>query len=359
MGWAQMRLMPKTVGISLIMFVISQILDIGILFFGTYLIRDHSFSMVNVMAASGALGTALNSFRGTLNLTAPYTAARLANEDIYRIVDRKTLIDSMERIGGHMTLGNGKIEFINVSLIFPHAPEALVLESVTFEIEQGIRLALLGPSGCGKSSIVQLLVRFYDPSEGTLRIGGWDLREFNIAWWRKQLGYVSQEPTLFDVSLEDNVRYGCFDATHDEVLHVAKLAHMDYVSDDAIGWFFEVGPGGNKLSGGQKQRCAIARALIRKPKLFVLDEATSALDSKMEKRIQYVIDDLRGRAIITIAHRLSTIENCDWIVILANGSLRESGSFEGLLGYKDSQFWRIAHKHFNFVADEDRDEARL
>merc|ERR1712032_1759286 len=359
MGWAQMRLMPKTVGISLIMFVISQILDIGILFFGTYLIRDHSFSMVNVMAASGALGTALNSFRGTLNLTAPYTAARLANEDIYRIVDRKTLIDSMERIGGHMTLGNGKIEFINVSLIFPHAPEALVLESVTFEIEQGIRLALLGPSGCGKSSIVQLLVRFYDPSEGTLRIGGWDLREFNIAWWRKQLGYVSQEPTLFNVSLEDNVRYGCFDATHDEVEHVAKLAQMNYVWDDGKGWSFKIGVGGLKLSGGQKQRCAIARAMIRKPSIYILDEATSSLDSNTERKILKIFDAFKGCMTITIAHRLNTIENSDCIVILDGGGVQESGGFKELMRDKNSRFWNIAHKHVKSVADEDTDDACL
>merc|ERR1712032_1605629 len=135
-----------------------------------------------------------------------------------------------------MTLGSGRIEFTNVCFCYPHTPDAVILETVTFEIYKGSHFAIIGPSGCGKSSIVSLLVRLYDPTEGTLRIGGCDLREFNVAWWRKQLGYVSQEATLFDVSVEANVRYGCFDATHNEVERVAKLAHMDYVSDDAIGW---------------------------------------------------------------------------------------------------------------------------
>merc|ERR1712032_29955 len=258
--------------------------------------------------------------------------------------------NSVEPTGLHTTLGSGTIELGNVCFCYPHMPENIVLKSVSFVIENRTHLALLGPSGCGKSSVTSLLVRLYDPTEGVLRIGGWDLREFNVAWWRKQLGYVSQEAFLFNMSVEANVRYGCFDATHDEVEQVAKLTRMDYMFDESISWSFMVGFGGTNLSGGQKQRCAIARALIRKPSFLILDEATSALDSNTEAHVLKVFDDCDCRAKVTIAHRLSTIRNSDYIVILADGGVKEAGGKHELLQDKNTLFWKIGHKIFQSSA---------
>jgi len=170
---------------------------------------------------------------------------------------------------------------------------------------------------------------------------------------------VSQEPQLFDLSLEENVLYGCFDATHDEVEHAAKLALMDYVWDNRMDWSDKVGFGGKLLSGGQKQRCAIARALIRKPLIFILDEATSALDVNSEREIQKVFDTRENCTTVTIAHRLKTIANSDYIVVLGSGSVVELGDKNTLLQDRTSMFWKIAHKYVQPVANEDTFEACL
>merc|ERR1711966_58364 len=191
-------------------------------------------------------------------------------------------------------------------------------------------------------------MRFYDPTSGAVKIGGTSLREFDVSWWRQQVGVVGQEPVLFDLSLEDNVKYGKAGATREEVEEAARMANMEYVhgvfphGEKKIRWEDFVGTRGGKLSGGQKQRCAIARALIRNPHVLILDEATSALDSASEHLVQVALDAAKkGRTTVSIAHRLSTIKDSDKIFVLQDRSVGESGTHDELM-QKQGLYWNLA-----------------
>ena len=198
----------------------------------------------------------------------------------------------------------------------------------------GARLMLLGHTGSGKSTLMALLQRFYDVADGSLTVGAVALSELDIEWWRAQLGFVGQEPVLFDATLEENVKYGKTDATQEELDAVAKLANLDFVLDGRVAWADAVGPRGGRLSGGQKQRVAIARAIIKKPKVLLLDEATSALDNESERIVQAALDEImtkQKRTTIVIAHRLSTIRNADKIAVVSGGVVVEEGPHDELV----------------------------
>jgi len=259
-------------------------------------------------------------------------SGEFAAMEVFRLMDQESKIDATQPTGEVETLGDGNIEFKNVSFFYPHRPETRVLRRLNFRIEKGQSVAFVGFSGSGKSTVIQLLQRFYDPQGGAIRVGGVDLRDLNVAWWRRQVGMVGQEPILFDTTLEENVKYGCPEATQDQLLDAAMQANMDYVLTGSVKWTDRVGLRGEKLSGGQKQRCAIARALLRRPQLMLLDEATSALDSTSERLVQQAMQAAReGKTTITVAHRLSTIRNCDRIFVLSAGSVVEKGTYNELV----------------------------
>lgn len=262
--------------------------------------------------------------------------------EVFRLVDQVSQIDATQPTGRIETFGDGSIEFQHVNFWYPHRSEVRVLKNLNFTIEKGQSVALVGFSGSGKSTVIQLLQRFYDPQAGAILVGGQDLRQLNVAWWRQQLGIVGQEPVLFDMSLEENVKYGYPEATDEEVRDAAKAANMDYIFSGAVQWSDRVGLRGEKLSGGQKQRCAIARALLRKPQFMLLDEATSALDSVSENLVQQAMQEARvGKTTITVAHRLSTIQDSDKIFVFSNGRLLESGTYEELVAL-DGNFTKLA-----------------
>jgi ABC-type multidrug transport system fused ATPase/permease subunit len=271
-------------------------------------------------------------------------AGQVAAYETFRVIDRKSQIDPVTPTGEHCDLGDGSITFDNITFLYPHRPELLVLDSLNINIPSGSAVALVGPSGCGKSTVIQLLQRFYDPTSGDVKVGGVSLSKFDVSWWRRQVGFVGQEPVLFDISLEDNVKYGKPEATREEIEAVAKLANMDFVSNGKMSWEDSVGTRGGKLSGGQKQRCAIARALIRNPAFLLLDEATSALDSASERVVQSALENAKqGRTTIAIAHRLSTIQDSDIIFVLKGGHVAESGKHEQLLESKGI-YWNLANR---------------
>jgi len=233
-----------------------------------------------------------------------------------------------------------------VSFFYPHRPEVQVLKDFSVNVTEGQTVALVGPSGSGKSTIVQLLMRFYDveAGSGSITVGGTDLRRLDVSWWRSCIGFVGQEPVLFDASLEDNLKYGRADATRAELEEAAALANMDFVLSGKVQWEDSVGARGGKLSGGQKQRVAIARALVRKPKILLLDEATSALDSASEHLVQEALDKARkGRTTFVIAHRLSTIQDSDLILVMCDGTVTEQGTHEQLLA-KHGLYWTLQQK---------------
>lgn len=195
----------------------------------------------------------------------------------------------------------------------------------------------MGESGCGKSTIFQLLMRFYDPDEGRITLDGTDLRDLDIYWLREQIGYVGQEPVLFATTLRENLLFGKEGATQEEIdsaLKKAEAYEFVYSLKDKLETF--AGTAGGQISGGQKQRLAIARALLKNPRILLLDEATSALDRRNEKHIQETLNKIaEEKTTITIAHRVRTIMNCDEIFVLEKGRILERGQFFQLQRYKD------------------------
>jgi len=197
-------------------------------------------------------------------------------------------------------------------------------------IEPGKVTAIVGPSGCGKSSIISLLLRFYDPESGQITLDGTDIRDIHLKSLRNQISLVGQEPVLFQGTVAENIAHGAPGATVEQITEAAKAANAhNFIKEFPMGYETQVGEKGGKLSGGQKQRIAIARAIIRDPKILLLDEATSALDSTSEKVVQKALDRvMKGRTTVVIAHRLSTIKNADKIIVIHNGSVVEQGSHD-------------------------------
>jgi len=191
----------------------------------------------------------------------------------------------------------------------------------------------VGPSGSGKSTIIQLLERFYDPNNGEVLLDDVNIKDFDLKWYRRNIGLVSQEPILFSGTIEENIRLGKPGAPMEEIEQAAKMANAyDFIMAQPKGFKTKVGEKGTQLSGGQKQRVAIARAILKDPKILLLDEATSALDTESESLVQDALDKLmQGRTTIIIAHRLSTVRNADRICVMMKGKIVEQGTHEKLL----------------------------
>lgn len=225
----------------------------------------------------------------------------------------------------------GAISFERVA--FSYNSETPVLRDVTFEVEPGQLVGVVGHTGSGKSSLVSLIPRFYDPSMGTVRVDGVDLRDYKLHELRRQIAYVLQDTVLFRGTIRDNIAFGRPDADHDEIVEMAKLANAhEFVSEMPQGYDSPVGERGLTLSGGQRQRIGIARALIRDSPILILDEPTAALDAESERLVMSALQRLmKDRTVITIAHRLSTIRDANKIVVLEEGRVVEQGTHSELL----------------------------
>jgi ATP-binding cassette subfamily B protein len=233
----------------------------------------------------------------------------------------------------------GAITFDNVSFRYKNTDNN-VLTNFNLEIKAGQMVAFVGETGSGKSTIVNLISRFYEPTEGRILIDGKDYRERSISWLHANLGYVLQTPQLFSTTIKENIRYGKLDATDEEVIAAAKLANAhNFILEQENGYDTYIGEGGNKLSTGQKQLISFARAVIANPRILVLDEATSSIDTENEKTILEAMQTvLKGRTSLVVAHRLSTIVNADKIVVLRNGVVVEEGTHRELLNAKGYYF---------------------
>jgi len=258
--------------------------------------------------------------------------AQAATQAIFRLIDAKPKVD-VDAGGKKNEKVKGSISLKNIQFSYPNRPNIKIFNNLSLDIEPGKVVALVGESGGGKSTVVSMLERFYDPDEGQVVVDGVDLREFDLKWWRQQVGLVGQEPVLFAGSIAENIAYGKPGASQEEIEGAAKMANAHkFISSFPEGYNTFVGEKGTQLSGGQKQRIAIARAIIKNPKVLLLDEATSALDTQSEKVVQKALDKvMKGRTTIVIAHRLSTIKDADVIYVLAAGKVVEKGRHDELL----------------------------
>ncbi|KAJ0000403.1 hypothetical protein NQD34_012245 [Periophthalmus magnuspinnatus] len=288
------------------------------------------------------------------NITA-FASARGAAHKVYSIIDRVPSINSFSDEGYKPDSIKGNIEFKNINFCYPSRPDVKVLNNMSISVKHGQTIALVGSSGCGKSTTIQLLQRFYDPQEGSICIDDHDIRSLNIRYLREMIGVVSQEPVLFATTIAENIRYGRTDVTQEEIEQAAKEANAyDFIMNLPDRFNTLVGDRGTQLSGGQKQRIAIARALVRNPKILLLDEATSALDAESETIVQAALDKVRqGRTTIVVAHRLSTIRNADVIAGFQNGEIVELGTHSKLMEIKGVYHTLVTMQSFKNVEGSD------
>jgi ATP-binding cassette, subfamily B, bacterial MsbA len=249
---------------------------------------------------------------------------------VYDILDTQPIIKSPENPVPLSSI-EGRIQYENVT--FGYREEAPVLKNVSFEILPGETAALVGPTGAGKSTLIQLLHRFFDPDQGCIKLDGYDIRQLDLKNFLEQIALVPQETLLFGGSIRENILYGKLDASEEEVVAAAKSANAnEFILKQENGYDTLVGEKGVKLSGGERQRIAIARALLKNPRILVLDEATSALDNRSEALIQEAMERLMAdRTTLVIAHRLSTVRNVDKIIVLDAGRVVEVGKHNELM----------------------------
>ncbi|XP_026218183.1 bile salt export pump-like isoform X1 [Anabas testudineus] len=310
--------------------------------FGGYLVRQEGlhFSLVfRVISAIVTSGTALGR---ASSYTPDYAKAKISAARFFQLLDRLPLISIYSDKGDKWENFQGNIEFIDCKFTYPTRPDIQVLNGLNVSVKPGQTLAFVGSSGCGKSTSVQLLERFYDPDHGKVLIDGHESNRVNVPFLRSKIGIVSQEPVLFDCSIAENIKYGdnSREIGMNEVISAAKKAQLhDFVMSLPEKYDTNVGAQGSQLSRGQKQRIAIARAIIRDPKILLLDEATSALDTESEKTVQEALDKAReGRTCIVIAHRLSTIQNSDIIAVMSRGFVIEKGAHDQLMALKGAYY---------------------
>jgi subfamily B ATP-binding cassette protein MsbA len=224
------------------------------------------------------------------------------------------------------------VDFLDVHFVY-EADKGAVLRGISFAVPAGSTLAIVGKSGSGKSTLVSLLARFYDPTQGSVRLDGVDVREYRLPSLRRQISLVSQDVVLFNDTIRNNIAFGTANASREAVEEAARAAHvLGFVNELPEGLDTFVGDRGSLLSGGQRQRIAIARALLKNAPVLILDEAMSALDTHSERIVQGALTDLmKNRTTLVIAHRLSTVEQADRIVVMDEGAIVESGTHAELL----------------------------
>ena len=311
---------------------------------GAWLAIDGGVTVGTIVAFVGYLGRLYTPASTLAGVQVQIVSALAVFERIFSYLDMKPEGDEKPD-AIVLPKVRGDVRFDDVR--FNYSEDRTALDGVTFHIEPGQMAAFVGPSGAGKTTITQLVPRFYDPQSGAVRIDGVDVRDVTLASLRDNIGIVTQETYLFHDTIAANLRYAREDATDAEMIAAAKAANIhDFIVRQPLGYETVVGERGHKLSGGERQRLAIARVLLKNPRILILDEATSALDSNNEQLIQDALVPLmQGRTSLVIAHRLSTILNADVIFVVEGGRIAESGSHDELIA-RDGAYAQLYWKQF-------------
>lgn len=294
--------------------------------------------VITVAFSAGLLGSLYTDFMSAFG----------AANRLFELLEKST--DVHLNTGGKIkTITQGEVSFKDVEFAYPARSDFWVLKKLNFNLRPRQTVAIVGSSGSGKSTIVQLLMRFYDLSLGSILIDGLDIKEYDLYALREHIGLVSQEPILISESIEDNIRYARPTASFEEVVAAAKQAYAhDFISTFPNQYKTLVGEKGVQLSGGQKQRVAIARAILKDPKILILDEATSALDSESEFLVQEALENLmKNKTTLIIAHRLSTVKKADRILVLDGGRIVQSGTHQELINDSSGYYKKLIEKQFS------------
>ncbi len=305
----------------------------AVLWYGGRQVIDGSVSPGDLFAFVLFAGILIGPFSSAARVFAQIREAQGATQRVFEILDTGSEVSdsptatTLSSVSGHI-----RVEHIG----FAYDPRQPVLTDISFEAKPGELVAIVGPTGAGKTTVMNLLHRFYDPTEGRITIDGHDLRQVTMDSWYRQIALVPQETILFGGTILDNIRYGDEKASQEEVEAASRAAHAhDFIMNFPDQYQTIVGEKGINVSGGQRQRIAIARAIVKNPRVLLLDEATSALDSESERLVQEALEQLmKGRTTFVIAHRLTTIQRADRILVLNKGRLVETGTHAELMDHK-------------------------
>ncbi|KAE8722976.1 ABC transporter B family member 5 [Hibiscus syriacus] len=295
---------------------------------GAKLIANHGYNGGQVISVILAIMTGGMSLGQTIPSVNAFASGQAAAYKMFETIKRKPMIDPYDTSGITLEDIRGEIELKDVYFRYPARPDVQIFAGFSLHVPSGTTAALVGQSGSGKSTVISLLERFYDPESGEVLIDGVDLKKIQLQWIRGKIGLVSQEPILFATTIRENIAYGKDNATHEEIKEAIDMANAaKFIDKLPKGLDTMVGEHGTQLSGGQKQRIAIARAILKNPRILLLDEATSALDAESERIVQdALVRVMSNRTTMVVAHRLTTIRNADMIAVVHLGKLVEKGT---------------------------------
>ena len=308
-------------------------------------------ALANLMLIIWYLGRFWEPLNTLSNFYNNVLSAMASMERIFEIMDTESEIKDKENAEPLPPI-TGRVDFENVT--FSYDKEKVVLKNVSFSVNPGQTIALVGPTGAGKSTVVNLISRFYDVTDGAVKLDGHDVRDVQLRSLREQMSVMMQDSFIFSGTIMDNIRYGRLEATDEEVIQAAKAVYAhDFIMQMEKGYDTEVNERGSSLSVGQKQLISFARALLNDPKILILDEATSSIDTHTEILIQKALDELlKGRTSFVIAHRLSTIRNADRIMVIQDGHIAESGTHEELILNADGHYRALCDAQYKFLLED-------
>ncbi|MBQ4311640.1 MAG: ABC transporter ATP-binding protein [Oscillospiraceae bacterium] len=335
---------------------ISAVISASIYFVGLLIIGPASVSLGTIVAMGGYASRFWQPIMNLANMFNNFVNSVSYLERIFETLDEPVKVNDKENAVELPTI-EGNVEFRNVT--FSYDDSKTVLEDLSFKVNKGESVALVGPTGAGKTTIVNLISRFYDVTDGAVLIDGYNVEDVKLASLRSQMGIMLQDSVIFSGTIADNIRYGKLDATMEEIERACKTVRADeFIREFPKGYDTVINESGTMLSQGQKQLLAFARTLISDPKILVLDEATSSIDAKTEKMLQQGLDRLlEGRTSFIIAHRLSTIRNCDKIMYISDRRITECGTHEELMA-KKGDYYRLCHARRDQDEEADACEAQ-